>query len=201
MCGTSHLATASHTSTPNSYHCPTPLVPMPWQPIVTAEVHNANVCPSEVAERGANANGATEDRFPRANKHNSKARQCGRTEEGDMHGSTPPFFPPQPLPPLSPWLLPCHRTGYLWPMSAARTAKPMTSPKRMPRDNLFYCTRNLARGSLFRVVPPSEPACTFPKSDDVPEMVCMNDLSTLSSPVSFPLPFFVSPPMAPSTLS
>ena len=57
MCGTSHLATASHTSTPNSYHCPTPLVPMPWQTIVTAEVHNANVCPSEVAERGANASG------------------------------------------------------------------------------------------------------------------------------------------------
>ena len=154
MCGTSPYPTTAPLRSE---------VPMPWH-TVTAEVHNANVCPSKMAERGANAspgavladrdaNGATEDGLLRVNKHTA-----GRTE-GDMHGGkhrTP--FPPQPLPPLSPWLLPCHRTGYLRPMSATRTAKPMTSSKRMPsrEPTVLYCTRNLARGSLFRVVPLSE---------------------------------------------
>jgi len=58
---------------------------MPWH-TVTAEVHNANMCPSKVAERGANAspgavladrnaNGATEDGLLPVNKHTAKPVQ------------------------------------------------------------------------------------------------------------------------------
>lgn len=55
---------------------------------------------------------------------------------------SPPSFPSHHIHslPLSPWLLPCHRTGYLRPMSAARTAKPMTSSKRMLQEETLPST-------------------------------------------------------------
>jgi hypothetical protein len=92
MCGTTgHLATASHsTSTP-----PLPHSAPRWH---TAEVHNANVCPSEVAERGANANGATEDGFLRVNKYTAKPATAAEQKGTCMQGQGPPSFALVPAP-------------------------------------------------------------------------------------------------------
>ena len=151
MCRTSHLATHTPPLPPLRSE-----VPMPWH-TVTADVHNANVSPSKMAERGANAspgavladrnaNGATEDGLLPVNKHTA-----GRTEGGKDR--TP--FPPQPHPPWPP--------NGLSSANVSRAHSQANDNDILQKDassrtycTVLYCTRNLARGSLFRVVPLSE---------------------------------------------